>query len=167
MLRGRPLFDEIVTMTGVSPMLASGMVTRALADGGVSIDDASALDYEDALPRLRARLKAYLPEQRAEECAQVIRARLAQVKGTPARPTPAGLLRYRVKAQVADRVRETGQTSRSDAQPPASATPPPSGARADVAQLDWDDADDFTLVGRRWTADELAAARARPDDKKK
>ena len=53
MLRGRPLFDELVTLTGVDPMLASGAVTRALADGGVTIDDATASHYADALPRLR------------------------------------------------------------------------------------------------------------------
>jgi hypothetical protein len=155
MARGRPLFDEMVSLTGVSPMFAAGLVTRALADAGVTIDGASAHDYEEALPRLRARLKAYLPEDRAEERAQAIRARIAELKGTPARPTPAGLVRYRVKAQIADRVREGGEAPRPEvAAPPSTA-------------LEWDDPEDFTTVGRRWTADELAAARARPDDKKK
>lgn len=61
-MRGRLLFDRIVSESGVSPLLAPGMITRALRDVGASPETAARVDYERALPRLEARLKAYLSE---------------------------------------------------------------------------------------------------------
>lgn len=136
MLRGRPLFDELVALTGVDPTLASGAVTRALADG-VTLDDATPSDYAEALPRLRARLKAYLPPDQAEERSQAILAHVTRI---------GGVVRSRVRPHLADRVRGA-----SDSAPPRSGEHGP-----------WDDdAADSSHAGRRWTADELAVARAK------
>jgi hypothetical protein len=151
-MRGRPLFDELVALTGVDPTLASGAVTRALAEG-VAIDDATTSDYAEALPRLRARLKAYLPPDQAEERSQAILAHLTRI-------TPGGFVRPRAKAQLADRVRGA-----SDSSPPRSGerSVPPGAA----AHGPWeDDAADISQSGRRWTADELAVSRTAREQKK-
>lgn len=47
-------------------MLAPGLVRRALVDGRADPSTALALDYLDALPRIRARLKAYISEAEAD-----------------------------------------------------------------------------------------------------
>lgn len=160
---GTGLFDEVVALTGVSRVLAPGMVTRALADGGVSVADATAHDYEEALPRLKARLKAYLPPEQAEERAEAILKRLLQLRAPAARPTPAGLVRSRVAGQR-DALRESGENP--TAEPAARSAGPdhaaagaarPSGASPGTPAHEPVEDDDFTLVGRRWTADEQAA----------
>ncbi len=61
----RALFAKICEMSGVSAVLAPGLVRRALLDGGVDPDTATAADYRQALPRLTARLRAYLPDDEA------------------------------------------------------------------------------------------------------
>ena len=136
-MTGAELFDEVVRLTGVSPVLAPGMVKRSLADGGVSVDAARPQDYEAALPRLRARLKAYLPPEDAETRTQAIAARMAELRTTP-RPTPSVAFRREPE-------RRTGEKS----------------GKTDLARLDLApnyelDGGDTTLHGRRWTADEQA-----------
>ena len=65
-MRGQPLFEKVVELCGVSAVLAPGLVRRALLDGKVAVPDATAADYRAALPRLVARLRAYLPEDEAQ-----------------------------------------------------------------------------------------------------
>jgi hypothetical protein len=54
-----------VQLTEVSSVLAPGLVRRALVDGRADPSTAMPLDYVDALPRIRARLKAYVSEEEA------------------------------------------------------------------------------------------------------
>lgn len=155
------LFDEIVALTGVSIVLAPGLVTRSLADAGVSVENATLDHYEEALPRLTARMRAYLPEEQAAERAQAILARIVSLRGTPAKHTPLGLTRHRIKAQIAARptpatgarsaLRESGEHA------PAAPNAPVHEAYED---------DDYTLVGRRWTADERAVIDTHKSGKK-
>lgn len=143
MKAGAAVFDEVVALTGVSSVLAPGMVTRSLADFGVTVDDATLDHYEDALPRLKARLKAYIPEDEAEARTQAILARIVALRGTPARPAASGPIRIRPISTP----------------PGADALPPRSGVSVVAASADAHGAyedDDHTLTGRRWTADERA-----------
>lgn len=145
-VRGTELFDEVVRLTGVSSVLAPGMVTRSLADGGVTVDAARPQDYEAALPRLRARLKAYLPPPDAEARTQAIAARLAELRTAP-RPTPAATPRHlpdHEKSGEKDVSRAGDKSSKTDL------------GRLDLTPSYELDAGDTTLHGRRWTADEQA-----------
>lgn len=65
-MQGNELFDRIVALTEVSSVLAPGLVRRALVDGKVEPANATPTHYIDALPRIRARLKAYVSPAEAE-----------------------------------------------------------------------------------------------------
>ena len=64
-VQGQALFEHVVQLTEVSSVLAPGLVRRALVDGRADPSTAMPLDYVDALPRIRARLKAYVSEEEA------------------------------------------------------------------------------------------------------
>lgn len=70
-MNSQGLFNSIVPMCGFSPLLGPGMVRRALKDAGVEPATAMAGDYLRAVPRLKARMRAYLPE--AEVTARALR----------------------------------------------------------------------------------------------
>jgi predicted chitinase len=76
--RGRALFDGVVRLCGISTVLAPGIVRRALLDQKVRPEDAEPRDYEAALPRLGARLTAYLSQPEADRQVRRIAAFLAQ-----------------------------------------------------------------------------------------
>jgi hypothetical protein len=65
-VHGQALFDHVVQLTEVSSVLAPGLVRRALVDGKADPKTATPGDYLDALPRIRARLKAYISEAEAD-----------------------------------------------------------------------------------------------------
>lgn len=75
------LFQKICEMSGVSAVLAPGMVRRSLVDGGAHPDTATAEDYRRALPRLTARLKAYMSEDEAARRHRRIQGFLAHADG--------------------------------------------------------------------------------------
>lgn len=78
-MRGQPLFEKVVELCGVSAVLAPGLVRRALLDGKVAVPDATPADYRAALPRLVARLRAYLPEDEAQRRSRRISAMLTNL----------------------------------------------------------------------------------------
>lgn len=82
-MRGRALFDSVVRLCGISTVLAPGIVRRALLDEKIRPEDAEPRDYEAALPRLAARLTAYLSPEDADKQVKRIAALLAQVAKTP------------------------------------------------------------------------------------
>lgn len=144
-MHGQPLFEKIVALCGVSAVLAPGLVRRALLDGKVKIDDATTADYRAALPRLLARLRAYMPEEEAQRRSRRIGALLAQIdsgKSIEGDEENDGTL----VGRVAEALR--GGTPAEGQQRPR---PPSSGS----ASLEWDPDDEITLLGRRYTADEL------------
>ncbi len=65
-MQGQALFDHVVQLTEVSAVLAPGLVRRALIDGKRDPKEADAHAYLEALPRIRARLKAYISEGEAD-----------------------------------------------------------------------------------------------------
>ena len=75
------LFQKICEMSGVSAVLAPGMVRRSLVDSGAHPDTASAEDYRRALPRLIARLRAYMSEEEASRRHRRIQGFLAHADG--------------------------------------------------------------------------------------
>lgn len=155
-MTGTELFDEVVRLTGVSEVLAPGMVKRSLADGGVTVEAARPQDYVAALPRIRARLKAYLPPEEAEARTAAISARMSELRVAP-RATPGTPLR-RDKSGETEVARKTERTSGTDMR----------AVGSDLAPSYELDAGDTTLHGRRWTADEEALiAQARKDRDRK
>lgn len=79
-MEGQALFERIVALSGVSAVLAPGLVRRALQDGKVQVEHATAADYRAALPRILARMRAYLPEEEAQRRARRIGSLLAQLE---------------------------------------------------------------------------------------
>jgi hypothetical protein len=77
-MQGRLLFDKVVSSCGISTVLAPGIVRRALLDQKVRVDDAFPADYLAALPRLEARLAAYLSAEDTERTIRRIEALLSQ-----------------------------------------------------------------------------------------
>ena len=63
----RTLFDRVLALCSFSDLLGPGTVRRALNDAGVNIARATVEDYERALPRLAARLRAYVPAEDANQ----------------------------------------------------------------------------------------------------
>ncbi|HEU4407459.1 MAG TPA: hypothetical protein VFS43_19490 [Polyangiaceae bacterium] len=55
------LYRAIVDCCGLPDLLAPGTIRRALADVGADPATASKRHYRRALPRLQARMRAYLP----------------------------------------------------------------------------------------------------------
>jgi hypothetical protein len=85
-VQGNELFDRVVALTEVSAVLAPGLVRRALVDGKVEPAAATPAHYLEALPRIRARLKAYVSEAEAE---RRIAAMETFLHGLPKRRPPA------------------------------------------------------------------------------
>ena len=138
------LFDEVLRLTKVPAVLGLGMLERALADGRVKVASARPEDYEAALPRIRARLKAYLTPEEAEARCAVIAAYLAQLK-TPRRSTPS--------APLAREGREPGRSGEHEIARSVGSRAEPGKTEPDADGLD---ADEVTQLGRRWTKDEQA-----------
>jgi|GEM_PF-2070539 len=85
-VQGQALFDHVVQLTEVSAVLAPGLVRRSLLDGKSDPKDADPHAYLEALPRIRARLKAYISESEADR-------RIAKIESflhglTKRRPAP-------------------------------------------------------------------------------
>jgi hypothetical protein len=55
------LFKKVVHLSGLSAALGPGTVRRALKDVGADPDSATVDDYCRALPRLEARMRAFMP----------------------------------------------------------------------------------------------------------
>jgi hypothetical protein len=65
--------QEVARLSGLSPLLAPGLLRRALADVGGSTPPTT-IDLLRALPKLETRMAAYLPKEE-------VQARLAQMRG--------------------------------------------------------------------------------------
>lgn len=66
---------ELCRMSGLSQLLAPGVLRRALSDCGVTPDLATPRDLLKALPKLEARMRAYLlPDEVDRRLAQMRRA---------------------------------------------------------------------------------------------
>jgi hypothetical protein len=66
------LLAKVWRLTGVSPLLAQGLVRRALEGIGVEAERAERNDYLRALPQIRRRLAVYLPAAEVERrCASI------------------------------------------------------------------------------------------------
>lgn len=147
-MRGQPLFDKIVELCGVSAVLAPGLVRRALVDGKVTVEDATAADYRAALPRLLARLRAYMTEDEAQRRARRISGLLQSLEaGRSIEGEDES--DWSLIGRVSDALR--GGTPAAGALRPT----PASGS----APLPEYDADEPTLVGRRYTAHEREVLR--------
>lgn len=68
----RRLFETILQLCGLSPVLAPGTLRRALRDVGADPATATAADYWHALPKLEARLRVYFRHDEARERMQNI-----------------------------------------------------------------------------------------------
>ncbi len=136
--QGMPLFDKIVALSGVSVVLAPGLVRRALIDGppseSVIPEKATVAHYRAALPRLLARLKAYMQEDEAVRRGRRIAAALALLESggsLDAIEEEATSIQKRVPIKG-------GKASGPSAAQPAPNVDVPAG-------------DDTTLFGRRYT----------------
>jgi hypothetical protein len=121
------LYDKVVEACELSSVLAPGIVRRALSDGGSTPDTATAADYRAALPRILARLRAYLSEAELHHRQRKLETLLHVAHATPTEIKIAG-----------------------------TTTSPGFSLPVD---------EDATLVGRRYTQDELR--RALEENKKK
>jgi hypothetical protein len=66
-LSGVELFSRVLALCGLAELIGPGVLQRALRDAGVNPLEADAREYRRALPKLHARLLAYLSEQEADE----------------------------------------------------------------------------------------------------
>ena len=140
---GQELFDEVVRLTGVSTVLAPGMIKRSLADGGVTVEAGRPQDYEAALPRIRARLKAYVAPDEAEARTRAIAERMAELRNAP-RSAPAAPSRPPGEKSGEKDLGKLGEkTGEKNI----------AGLAGDLAPYSLDGTD-TTHHGRRWTADE-------------
>jgi hypothetical protein len=71
-----PHTDTIVTATGLPEMIALGLLRRAIKDTG-GTEPPSRTDWVRALPRIEARLRAYLDETTAQERTERVAAAIA------------------------------------------------------------------------------------------
>lgn len=143
-MEGQALFDKIVALSGVSAVLAPGLVRRALLDGKIQVEQATAADYRAALPRILARMRAYLPEEEAQRRARRIGALLAQLEaghGVEGEDESDWSLIGRVQDALRSGASAEG-VSRSQ---PGERSP--------------DEWHDVTVHGRRYTADEREVLR--------
>lgn len=146
-MRGQPLFEKVVELSGVSAVLAPGLVRRSLLDGKVKVEDAGPADYRAALPRLLARLRAYMPEDEAQRRARRIAALLGQLEGGADAADEAG------EGSLSERVSEA---LRTPAHGSVRSQSTPSGGEGGAAHAVFEfDEDDVTTMGRRYTLDEL------------
>lgn len=142
-MEGQDLFDKVVALCGVSSVLAPGLVRRALLDGKVQVEHATAADYRAALPRILARMRAYMPEDEAQRRSRRISGLLSQLeagRGIEGEDESD----WSLIGRVTDALR--GKTPTPAAGVSRS---PQSGERS--LDEDWDD---VTVLGRRYTAHE-------------
>jgi hypothetical protein len=134
-LTGADLFAKVLSMTGLSEVLGPGILRRALADEGVTPEHAEPEHYQRALPRLEARMRAYMAPEVAQRHARRIAGFLALAAGEGGRhPSPArGFGR---SVDILRAAREGPTASPDDS----------ADTRADVS---WDDVSSRTGVGKR------------------
>ena len=139
-MEGQALFEKVVALSGVSSVLAPGLVRRALLDGKVQVEHATAADYRAALPRILARMRAYMPEDDAQRRARRIGGLLTQIeagRGVDGEDESD----WSLIGRVTDALR--------------SATPAQGVSRSPQStEQALDDWDDVTVLGRRYTAHE-------------
>lgn len=143
-MNAQALFEKVVELCGVSTVLAPGLVRRALLDGKVHVEDATVDDYRAALPRLLARLRAYVPEDEAQRRARRIAALLQSLDPGSREATEGEGTR-------------TGTLPRRATPASGSTRLPPSSGELPVPDCD---GDELTVHGRRFTAHELEVLRA-------
>lgn len=144
-MEGQDLFEKVVALSGVSAVLAPGLVRRALLDGKVPVEQATAADYRAALPRILARLRAYLPEEEAQRRARRIGGLLAQIeagRGVEGEDESDWSLIGRVQDAL-----RSGTPAEGVSRAPQSGDQP------------LDEWRDVTVHGRRYTADEREVLR--------
>jgi hypothetical protein len=66
------LFERVIDLCALSPLLGPGTVRRALRDVGADPATATIDDYYRAVPRLEARLRCFLPEEEAIQRARAV-----------------------------------------------------------------------------------------------
>jgi hypothetical protein len=64
---GAELFSRVLALCGLAEIIGPGVLQRALRDAGANPLEAGVAEYRRALPKLHARLLAYLSEQEADE----------------------------------------------------------------------------------------------------
>jgi hypothetical protein len=64
---GAELFSRVLALCGLAELIGPGVLQRALRDAGVNPSHAGVDEYQRALPKLHARLLAYLSEPEADE----------------------------------------------------------------------------------------------------
>lgn len=88
------LFERVIALCALSPLLGPGTVRRALKDVGADPATATIDDYCRAVPRLEARLRCFLPVEEAIRRARSVLQLKAQLGGAPdeviVRVGPAG-----------------------------------------------------------------------------
>lgn len=121
------LFERVISICALSPLIGPGTVRRALKDVGADPATATIDDYCRAVPRLEARLRCFLSEEEASQRARSILQLRAQWALVP-ESVPAVL--------VANGERPSWSGRRG---PPESATEgPASGPRERTAE-DWNE----------------------------
>ena len=83
-------FDDIVDATGLSKIIARGIVERALAVVGTSIQAATEADYVRAMPVLRGRLAAFVDVDALHRLDALALRLRARAQSGPWQPTLAG-----------------------------------------------------------------------------
>lgn len=66
-MSGAELFSRVLALCGLAELIGPGVLQRALRDAGASPLHAGVDEYRRALPKLHARLLAYLSEQEADD----------------------------------------------------------------------------------------------------
>jgi len=147
------LFEKIVAMCGVSAVLAPGLVRRALTEGPAradgtrpTVETATVADWKAAMPRLLARLRAYMPESEAQQHARRISSALLVLEGGPAGPGGEASSAF---ASATEHLRSMT---------PSQGIPRAGGSVPPESLLEFED--DVTMTGRRYTSAELEAVRA-------
>jgi len=77
------LFDRIAAACGLSSLLASGLLRRALADTGKDRTTALPEDYLAALPKIAGRMRAYLPNEEVETRLSELQSLITRKARTP------------------------------------------------------------------------------------
>lgn len=77
------LFERVIALCALSPLLGPGTVRRALRDVGADPATATIDDYCRAVPRLEARLRCFLPEEEAIQRARTVLQLRSQLEGAP------------------------------------------------------------------------------------
>jgi hypothetical protein len=74
------LFERVIGLCALSPLIGPGTVRRALRDVGAEPATATIDDYCRAVPRLEARLRCFLPEEEAVQRARAVLTLRGQVE---------------------------------------------------------------------------------------